>query len=181
MIDNWYTDPSGANARRYWRSGRWTNHVQGYNGDPSNDDLSPTQLQILPAPSATAGIPSDAPPGGVPYDRYQPPSSSQVRYGHLDPAVPLYNRRPVATGPVKTNACAVASMVMGIIGLLSPLLGLFGIIPLNLGKRARRQLAYGRETGDGFATAGIVMGWIQAAIGVFLLIFVLAALGNSGS
>jgi hypothetical protein len=87
----------------------------------------------------------------------------------------------VATGPVKTNACAVASMVMGIIGLLSPLLGLFGIIPLNLGKRARRQLAYGRETGDGFATAGIVMGWIQAAIGVFLLIFVLAALGNSGS
>ena len=82
---------------------------------------------------------------------------------------------------VKTNAMAVASMVLCIIGALSccgtiiPLMGygclavqfIFSLLAVILGIMGRRQIANsgGTEKGSGFALAGIITG------SIFLLLF----------
>ena len=63
----------------------------------------------------------------------------------------------------ETNGYAIASLVLGIVGLSFPIAS---IVALVLGYRARREIAASPETqsGDGLATAGIVLGWVGVAI-----------------
>jgi hypothetical protein len=62
-----------------------------------------------------------------------------------------------------------------------------GLISVILGRSARRQIrtSDGRERGEGLATAGEVIGWINIAIGllgvlVFVLFIVLSLAAGSG-
>jgi hypothetical protein len=56
------------------------------------------------------------------------------------------------------NSDAIASLVLGILWLG----GIGSVIAIVLGIRARREIdrSYGRQSGRGQATAGIVLGWI---------------------
>lgn len=78
----------------------------------------------------------------------------------------------------KTNALAVASMVLGIIALLFSFFGFLGLIGVILGIIAlilsivgKKQISAsgGTQKGSGMAVAGLVMGIIAVVIGVIAI------------
>ncbi len=83
---------------------------------------------------------------------------------------------------VPTNTMALTSMIAGIIGwTIAPLLGsLAAIITGHMAKRELRE-GMGRESGDGMATAGLVMGYLQIIPSVLCIcvILVMLAMGMS--
>jgi hypothetical protein len=99
-----------------------------------------------------------------------PPAPGTVPPGNTLPAVsPQY----AAVQPTEDKA--VISMVLGILSLVG-LSILAGIPAIILGKMSRDNIraSSGRLTGEGMATAGIVMGWVSVGIAVvFLLLMVL--------
>jgi hypothetical protein len=76
-----------------------------------------------------------------------------------------------------TNGFAVASLVLGIVGLALCLVVVGPILALVFGYKARREIdeSNGLQTGRGLATAGIVLGWI--GVGLAALWIVLIAIG----
>ncbi|MFO7585697.1 MAG: DUF4190 domain-containing protein [Anaerolineales bacterium] len=69
--------------------------------------------------------------------------------------------------PLPTSTMAVISLISGILGFIAlPILA--SIVALFTGYAARGETRAAPPTasGDGLATAGIVMGWIQIALGV---------------
>lgn len=87
-----------------------------------------------------------------------PPPYPPQFYGYQYPPP----RRPM-------NGMAIAAMVLGIVGVCSPV-GLLGLI---FGTIARRQIAERGEEGDGFAITGVVLGWIAVAATVFWILYVI--------
>ncbi|MCD0444685.1 DUF4190 domain-containing protein [Glycomyces sp. A-F 0318] len=75
--------------------------------------------------------------------------------------------------PRPTNGLAIAAMIMGIVGVCNPI----SILGLIFGMIAKRQIAERGEQGEGFATAGIVLGWIGVASVVFWAIYLVAVIG----
>lgn len=69
--------------------------------------------------------------------------------------------------PPKTNEKAVGAMVCGVLGLVTS--GLTGIPAVVLGHMARREIRRTGENGDGYAVAGLVLGWLSVT-GWFLLV-----------
>jgi hypothetical protein len=61
---------------------------------------------------------------------------------------------------------AIASMVLGILWIN----GTGSILALVFGYMAKRQIAERNEQGAGFATAGIVLGWIGIALTILMVI-----------
>lgn len=82
-----------------------------------------------------------------------------------------YNTQSTQTqGQVtKTNGLAIASMVCSIVGLFIATIFL-GIIGLCLGISAKRKIEVFNEKGKGMATAGFVIGIIDIALGIIVLI-----------
>lgn len=81
----------------------------------------------------------------------------------------------------RTSASAVASLVLGILGLVQvlPLIGSIGA--LILGYAAKNEIARsnGMVGGEGLAKGGIILGWIGvglAIIGICLVVLVFAGL-----
>jgi uncharacterized membrane protein YeaQ/YmgE (transglycosylase-associated protein family) len=76
---------------------------------------------------------------------------------------PVYQQQYAAPAPKQTNGLAIASLVLGLTGI--------SIVGLVLGYVARKQIreSNGRQDGSGFATAGIVLGWIGTILGVLLI------------
>ena len=75
-----------------------------------------------------------------------------------EPSQPYQELPPAAP----TNSMALTSMIAGIIGwTVAPLLG--SLVAIITGHIAKKELKerLGRETGDGMATAGLVMGYLQ--------------------
>lgn len=66
------------------------------------------------------------------------------------------------------NGMAIAALVVGIVGVCNPI----GILGLIFGTIAKRQIAERGESGEGFATTGIVLGWIGVASIVFWILYV---------
>src|SRR5512143_3765381 len=75
-----------------------------------------------------------------------------------------------------TSGLAIASLVTGIMGFAGPVV--FSIIALVTGYAARNETRSRppRASGDGLATAGIVMGYVQLGLVAFVLCCVLASL-----
>ncbi|MQM24561.1 DUF4190 domain-containing protein [Glycomyces albidus] len=90
-------------------------------------------------------------PPYAPYGAYPPP------YGYPYPP------------PKPVNGMAITAMILGIVGACNPI----GVLGLIFGLIAKRQMAERNEGGDGFATAGIVLGWIGVASIVFWIGYVL--------
>ena len=87
---------------------------------------------------------------------------------------------------VQTSTLAIVSLVSGIVSwVLLPLIG--SIIAVITGHMAKREIreSLGKLSGDGLATAGLVLGYIQLAFivlgicaGLFFLIFMFTVSGN---
>lgn len=71
---------------------------------------------------------------------------------------------PPSEPPLPTSSLAIASLVTGILGFLGPVV--FSLIAILTGYAARKdtRAAGSRVSGDGLATAGILMGWIQIGL-----------------
>jgi hypothetical protein len=80
-------------------------------------------------------------------------------------------------GATQTNGMAVASLVMGIIGIIvCPII--FGVLAIIFGFIARSQIeaSRGRQSGAGMAVAGIVLGFVGIPLGCLVGVL-MAAMG----
>lgn len=139
-----------------------------------------------PPQNAPYGAPPSAPGYGNPYPSPEPPS-----YGTPPPpGAPNPYGAPAGYGtqstfgpppgydhgyqPVpSTNGKAIASLVLGILGLLCFAV-LTAVPAIILGHSARREIRAGKGTGDGLALAGIVIGWIITGFTILALLGFLA-------
>ena len=78
---------------------------------------------------------------------------------------------PGTTSYPQQSGKAIGSMISSIVGLMACLF-IGQIIGLVLGYGARKEIraSGGRLTGEGFATAGIIIGWVGLAVDVFLVV-----------
>ncbi|MFI7704828.1 DUF4190 domain-containing protein [Nonomuraea sp. NPDC049480] len=142
----------------------------------------------------TGGGYAQQPPGGGAYGGYgqQPPSypQEQLGYGQLPPSGGFgqqpgygYNQYGPPQQPRQTNGMAVASMVLGIVGLA--FCGLTSIPGVILGHIALNKIKRTGEEGQGMAVAGLVTSYIT--VGLWLLTwmlfggFLLSILGMSAA
>lgn len=108
----------------------------------------------------SGGQPPQGWPGGQ-------PTQPGVQYGYGAGGYPPQFYAP----PRKTNGLALASMITSICSaVMCPLVGIVGAI---MGHKARAQVKATGEEGEGFALAGIIVGWI--VFGIFIAIIVIYA------
>ncbi len=93
---------------------------------------------------------------------------------------PVYQQAPPPAAP--TNSMALTSLIAGIVGwTVAPLLG--SLVAIITGHMAKKELKerMGREGGDGMATAGLVMGYLQLIPSVLCacIVLVMLAMGMS--
>lgn len=89
----------------------------------------------------------------------------QTPYSPNDPSVP------------QTNTLALVSLISGILGwVILPCIG--GVVAVITGHMARKELRApgNRLSGDGFATAGLILGWSQIGITILAGIVIFIAL-----
>jgi hypothetical protein len=111
---------------------------------PASDPDPNPASEPSPAPADDAA--REPAPAPEPVADVTPPQTPTLRWGQK------------STG---TNGFAVAALVVGIIGLCF----CFGFLGVIFGSIAKRQIEETGEAGAGMATAGIVLGWISAALG----------------
>jgi hypothetical protein len=108
-------------------------------------------------PPGYGGPPPPYPPGQYPPGPYPPATpGGWPGYGY-------------GYAPPHTNGLAIASFVLGLGGWL--LCGVGSVVAIVLGFVSRNQIkqSWGRQTGSGFATAGIVLGFIGASFWIIVL------------
>jgi len=83
-----------------------------------------------------------------------------------------------SAGPQKTNPKATWALVTGILGLCCAPIGIAGIV---LGKSAQTEIAAsgGRQSGEGLAKAGFIIGIISVALWILWVVVSLATGGFS--
>ncbi|HEU4423118.1 MAG TPA: DUF4190 domain-containing protein [Pilimelia sp.] len=146
----------------YQQPGNWSDPSWPSQQSPYADPNSPYADPAAPVSgqqASPAGYPGQASPAGYP-GGYAPAYQSYPGYGY-----------PAASPP--TNGMAIASMVVSIVSIVGlcgyGIGGLLGILGAILGHVARRQIRERGENGDGMALAGVVMGWIAAALGILII------------
>lgn len=86
------------------------------------------------------------------------------------------NYNPSADLP-QTNTLALVSLISGIASwIFLPFLG--SIVAVITGHMAKREISnsLGNQTGDGFATAGLILGYLNLGLGLLVLCLVLAVI-----
>ena len=114
----------------------------------------------MPGYPDTPGAPNPgAPNPGVPY-----PSTAQMPY----PGMP-----PTAYRSPGTSGFAIASLVLSLVGGC----GIGSVLAIVFGNRAKREIreSRGQLTGEGMATAGIIVGWVGLVGMVLYVLFIFAA------
>ncbi len=72
----------------------------------------------------------------------------------------------------RTSGYAIASLVLGIAGFFGfPIVA--AILAIVFGHKARKEIRSGVASGDGLATAGIILGWVGIVMSaIALLLFI---------
>nr|WP_145908325.1 DUF1707 and DUF4190 domain-containing protein [Kitasatospora viridis] len=84
---------------------------------------------------------------------------------------------PPPTRPAPNNSVAIASLVLGL--LCVPTMGVAGLPAVVTGHIARSQIRRTKESGDGMATFGMVLGYLSlAGWSMFLLLGMLAVVAH---
>ncbi|MFN3539746.1 MAG: DUF4190 domain-containing protein [Rhodococcus sp. (in: high G+C Gram-positive bacteria)] len=112
---------------------------------------------------------------------YQNPQYQNPPYQNPQYQNPQYGNAPYAGGyqvPAPTNTLAIVSLVLAILGLtFLPLIA--SICAVVCGHISRGQIKRTGESGSGFATAGLVVGYVSIALFVVIvgaiIIFAIAA------
>jgi hypothetical protein len=106
-------------------------------------------------------------------DLPQGPSGMQpTAMAHMAPMVPR-TFMPAPVPPPLTNGKAVGSMVCGVLTTMT--LGLTGIPAVILGHTARAEMKRTGEGGEGFALAGLILGWLSVAGWAFFFLLIMIA------
>jgi Domain of unknown function (DUF4190) len=120
-------------------------------------------------------LPPPGPEEPVPVQPYYPPApyqqpyQQQPYYGYPTPYgyMPYPPSRP-------TEGLAIASLVVSCVSALGlcayGIGGLLGIVGAILGHVARRRIRVSGADGEGMALAGVIVGWVAAAIGVLAVV-----------
>lgn len=139
------------------------------------------------------GYQPDAPgyPGGQPYVPAQPdPSYGAAPYGYAQPPYDYGYGAPYgyAGGPQPSRPAdgfAIASLVLScvsVIGLCTWGIGaVLGVLGAIFGHIARRRIRVSGAGGDSMALAGIIVGWIIAALGLLFLTFIIVMIATDSS
>ncbi|HWU23490.1 MAG TPA: DUF4190 domain-containing protein [Nocardioides sp.] len=110
------------------------------------------------------------------YPPYEPPQGPP--YGSQP-----YGGPPLYQAPRPTNSLAMASMVTSVVAAVGTLLcclpGLFGIAGAVMGHVAKGQIRARGDQGDGLALAGIIVGWVTAALSVVGIVVVVILIAHS--
>lgn len=72
----------------------------------------------------------------------------------------------------RSSTLAVTSLVLSLLGLV--VFGLFAIAGVVVGHMARARIKRGEASGNGLATAGLVIGYIAIAINALVLVLLAA-------
>jgi hypothetical protein len=166
----------------YAQPGQYPPYGQPGWSDPTATPASPPP----PAPFVSPDTPSYA-SGSSPVPS---PMPAAPEYGYAPSSAPSYGYAAGYGGygptptyvPVmpqqRTNGMAIGSMVVSIVGLTLVVCygggGLLGVVGAILGHVARRQIRTNKESGDGMALAGIIIGWISLALGVIVFGLIIA-------
>ncbi len=96
---------------------------------------------------------------------------------------------PVVVAPPQNSGMAVASLIFGILGLMT--CALLGVVAIFLGNSAMSEIkaSGGRIGGEGLAKAGIITGWVSVALmilglliaGVLFLLFAVFAVSTAAT
>jgi hypothetical protein len=163
-----------------WREGM--ENWQRMDAVPELMSLVPTAV-VAPAtaaPSEDLAEPVLTAPPEAPLPTWAPPHGAA---GAVGSQYSIQYQSPPGTAP--TSGMAVASLVLGIVSLMSGCLfhigAIFGlpsaIMAIVFGVLARPKIASGENSGRGMALAGIICGSIYLAIVVIVVIIVLVFIG----
>lgn len=103
-----------------------------------------------------------------------------MSYSEPPPPPPQYGAPvpPPGGAPAGTSGMAIASLVLGIVGILSCGCLVFSILAIVFGRIANRDIVAGTKSGAGLAKAGFILGIIGVALGVVYWIVVIASGGD---
>ena len=144
-------------------------------GVPLTPDAQPTPPP--PPPPAPAAPPAPEPPAPVAATPPPPPAAPLPAYA----AAPAAGYgAPASAG---TNGMAIASLVLGIIGILSCGYTFFvaPVLAIIFAVIARRQIAASKQGGAPLATTGLILGIIGVVISIGIIIFIIVAIGASST
>ncbi|HZA34266.1 MAG TPA: DUF4190 domain-containing protein [Vicinamibacterales bacterium] len=130
---------------------------------PDDQGAQPPPPPQSPPPPPPQSPPSGPPPGPTPPPA--PPAYGQQAGGYGYQSTP------------KTNGLAIASMVLGIVGVIPYCFAVCSILALVFGYIARRQIdeSGGTQGGRGMAIAGIILGWIGVGFAILFWIGIIIA------
>lgn len=130
------------------------------------------------------GAPQD-PNAGQRGDAYGDPYGGQ--YGGGQPPPGQYPAGPGYGPPAPTgnNTKAIIALVLGVLGLVlaiccSPLTLVMGVVAIVLGRLSRKEIAAtgGAQSGDGMAKAGFILGIVDVAVAVILIVLGIVLTAN---
>ena len=140
------------------------------------DAVSDTPPNAIPEPPTSPDL-SDTPyPPYAPYPPYPPPypDATYAPYPYLYPAPDYYPWMYAPAAP-RLSAWALASMICGIVSIASfqTIIAVLAVIFGFIGRNEIKKSA-GQVEGDGFATTGIVLGFIAIGIGILIIALYIA-------
>ncbi len=132
------------------------------------DEEHNARVYDAPAPAANAGARPYAEPSAGSNPGGYAPSTQQYGAPRSDqPQAPVYQQPGMVM--VQQSNTALIALVLGIVSFVG--LSIFAAIPaVILGRNARKEIqaSGGMITGDGMAQAGIVLGWINIGLTLFV-------------
>lgn len=106
-----------------------------------------------------------------PYQAYPYQAGYPTPYGYGDP----YAQMGYAAWPRPYDGMAIASLVVSCVAALGLCFygvgGLIGVVGAILGHVSRRRIRQSGAQGDGLALAGVIVGWIAAALALIIVAF----------
>ncbi|MER7166130.1 DUF4190 domain-containing protein [Micromonospora sp. NPDC000207] len=114
---------------------------------------------------------SGAPAPANPYSGAPAPGFDTYQAAGYPPGAPGYPPGGYGYGyppAPRTNSLALASLILSLVGVASCITAPIGAI---LGHIAQKQIRETGESGEGFAKAGIIVGWIITAFMVLAILF----------
>ncbi|AJW41722.1 hypothetical protein NY08_3713 [Rhodococcus sp. B7740] len=155
-------------------------------GDPQGESNDPFDAANKDQPYGRQQYPPYQNPNPQnPNPQYPNPPQQSPQYPNPQQQYSQYGNAPYAGGyqaPASTNTLAIVSLVLAILGLtFIPLIA--SVCAVVCGHIARGQIKRTSEGGSGFATAGLIVGYVSIALFVVIVgaivIFALAAANTS--
>lgn len=186
----WHPDPTGSHDHRWWDGERWTEHVAdagvaSVDPLPGGPDAPSDRTEVLDAEDTAAGTSTTAvptqpgPAAGETAGTEQPSWGEPPRANTPGAAQPAWGRSTTGqgdghTGPPRAGGAAIASLVLGILALLSGIFvigGVLGLAAIVVGAIALATASNRGGGGKGHAIAGIITGVVGIVLAVIVFGF----------